>query len=286
MNSEYVKYRAVDFLSQILPRPFAYWVGLRMADWFYQHDNRGRHAVMSNLRHILEYKGVHPSEETLERLSQQTFRNFGKYVVDFFRFTQMSRRQVDRVVSIEHQEYISDAAVLGRGVLTVTAHFGSWEIGGLVISALGYPLNVVTLQQTDRRINDLFQSRRKMRGLKVIPLGSAAIGTIKALKKGEFVALLADRDYSQHRDLVQFFGKTARFPRGPATLCIKTGAVLLPGFLLRQPDDTFLLRMHKPIEAENRSISDIQAMICRILEKEIGENPTQWYIFEEFWNGE
>jgi lauroyl/myristoyl acyltransferase len=44
--------------------------------------------------------------------------------------------------------------------------------------------------------------------------------------------------------------------------------------------------MHKPIEAGGRSIPEIQAMICRILEKEIGENPTQWYMFDEFWEGE
>ena len=125
-----------------------------------------------------------------------------------------------------------------------------------------------------------------MRGLKVIPLGSAAIGTLKALKKGEFVALLADRDYSQHRDHFKFFGKQARFPRGPAMLCVRTGAVILPGFLLRLPDDTYLLRMYKPIRAVTDSTSDIQGQLCRILEKEIGANPTQWYMFDEFWDGE
>ena len=284
MNSDYFHCRAADFLSKVLPRPFAYWFGLRVADICYYNDDRGRHAVMSNLRNILEFQGVHPSEETLERLARQTFRNFGKYVVDFFRFTRMTMVQVDRIVSIEHPEYIKQAADLGKGVLVVTAHFGSWEMGGIVLSALGYPLNVVALQQRDRRINELFQSHRVRRGLKVIPLGSAAIGTIKALKKGEFVALLADRDYSGHRDLVRFFGKMARFPRGPAMLCTRIGAVILPGFLLRLPDDTFLLRMHKPIHVGTSSISEVQADLCRILEKEIGENPTQWYMFDEFWN--
>ena len=276
---------AADFLSKVLPRSLAYWFGLRLADIYYYHDDRGRRAVMSNLRNILEFRGFHPSSETLECLARQTFRNFGKYVVDFFRFTRMTIAQVDRIVSIEHPEYIQQAAVIGRGVLTVTAHFGSWEMGGIVLSALGYPLNVVALQQRDRRINELFQSQREKRGLNVIPLGSAAIGTIKALKKGEFVALLADRDYSGHRDFASFFGKPARFPRGPAMLCVKADAVILPGFLLRLPDDTFLLRMHEPIPAGKSSIAEVQAKLCGILEKEIGACPTQWYMFDEFWNG-
>jgi len=286
MNSEYLQYRAVDMLSQILPRPFAYWVGLRTADYFYRRDHRGRRAVMSNLQHILEFRGVHASEEKLERMARRTFQNFGKYVVDFFRFTRMSKAQVDRIISIEHQEYISQAAAGGRGVLSVTAHFGSWEMAAIVMTALGHPINVVVLEQRNEKINDLFQSRREMRGMKVIPLGHAARGTLEALKRGEFVALLADRDYSQRRDFSIFFGTPARFPRGPATLCVKTGARIMPAFLLRQPDDTFLLRFHKPIDAGGTaSVEDIQAQLCRVLEAEIGENPTQWYMFEEFWNG-
>jgi KDO2-lipid IV(A) lauroyltransferase len=286
MNSEYVQYRAVDFLSQILPRPFAYWIGLRVADVLYRRDARGRKAVMSNLRHILEYRGIQPSEETLERLARKTWQNFGKYMVDFFRFARMTKVQAERIVSIEHPEHITDAAAMDKGVLVATAHFGSWEMGGLVLGALGHTLNVVTLQMRDRRINDLFQSRREMRGFKVIQFGEAARGTIRALRRKEFVALLADRDYSQHRNLAEFFGRPARFPRGPAALCVKLGAPILPGFLLRQPDDTFLLRMHEPIVAEGKaSLPSVQDQLCSILEKEIGEKPDQWYMFDEFWNG-
>jgi len=287
MNSEYLLYRAGDLLSQFLPRPFAYWVGLRTADYFYRRDHRGRRAVMSNLQHILEFRGVHASGETLERMARQTFQNFGKYLVDFFRFTRMSKAQVDRMISIEHKEYISQCARGEHGVLAVTAHFGSWEMAAIVMTALGYSINVVVLEQSNRKINDLFQRRREMRGMKVIPLGRAARGTLEALRRREFVALLADRDYSHHRHLVDFFGRPARLPRGPATLCVKTGAVIMPAFLLRQPGDTFLLRVHKPLDAGGKvDVAGVQAQLCRILEEEIGENPTQWYMFEEFWNGE
>lgn len=287
MNHQYLQYRAADVLSKALPRPFAYWIGLRVADALYRRDERGRKAVMANLDHILKFKGVRASEETLERMARQTFRHFGKYVVDFFRFTHLTKGQVDRMISIQHPEHIDEAVAAGKGVLAVTAHFGSWEMAGLVMSALGHPVNVVVLEHTDQRINRLFQSRRERRGFKVIPLGKAARGTVRALRNKEIIAMLADRDYSGKARAAMFFGAPARFPRGPAELCVRMGASVMPAFLIRQPDDSFLFRVHEPIvPGDGVTDAEIQGRICAVLQEEISGNPTQWYMFEEFWNGE
>ena len=78
----------------------------------------------------------------------------------------------------------------------------------------------------------------------------------------------------------------ARLPRGPAWLSIKSGAPVLPALLLRQEDDTFLLRLAPPILPEVAgSMEAVRDRICRFLEREIGERPYQWFIFEDFWKG-
>ena len=283
MNSEYVQYRVTDVLCHILPRRFSYWIGARMADGFFRRDGKGRRAVMSNLRRIHEYRGMPLDDCALEALARDMFRNFGKYLVDFFRFTRVTSGEVARLIRVDHPEYISQAAAQGKGVLVVTAHLGNWEIGGAVLSSLGYPVNVVVLPMKDTRTNTLFQSRREQRGLKVIPLGHPVRGIFDALKKKEFVALLADRDYSARQHSVVFFGTPVSLPIGPAKLCVTTGAPVLPGFLVRQPDDTFLLRLHPSIEATGLSQEQVQNRILRILEDEISQNPAQWFIFDEFW---
>ena len=284
MDSEYLQYKAADFLSRTLPRRFAYWIAVRVGDLFYCRDARGRRAVKVNIRRILEFKKMHASEETLERMARETFRNFGKCVVDFFRFGELSEETAARVVDLEHREYLDKARSIGRGVLVVTAHFGSWEIGGAVIAALGHPINVVVLPQKNRKTNALFQIRRERRGEKVIQLGRAARDTIKALRNGELVAVLADRDYGDRGMVVNFMGAEASMPRGPATLCVKTGAPVLPGFLLRRADDTFVLRFHPPIvPGQGISVGDVQSRLCAVLEREILLDPSQWFMFEEFW---
>jgi KDO2-lipid IV(A) lauroyltransferase len=284
MDTEYLQYRAADFISKVLPRPFAYWVGLRVADGFYRRDHRGRAAVISNLRHILEHQGIRASEETLENMARKTFQYFGKYLVDFFRFRAVSRRLVNRLISIEHLDYVDQAAATGRGVLVVSAHLGSWEIGAAALVSMGYPMNAVVLEQGSKKTNALFQRRRQSRGFKAIPLGRAVRGIMKALRQKEFVALLADRDYSRRNDMVPLFGTPTRLPMGPATLCVRLQAPILPGFMMRQADDTFLLRFSRPIVPDSlTTVDDVQAQICAVLEQAVGKDPCQWFMFDEFW---
>ncbi|MFO7871582.1 MAG: lysophospholipid acyltransferase family protein [Kiritimatiellia bacterium] len=284
VDREYFQYKGADIVSHILPRKFAYWVGLRVADSMYRRDVRGRRAVISNLRHILEFQGVSPSRETLRRLSRKTFQYFGKYLVDFFRFKQMPIQRVEKFVSIEKGESMKKAERTGKGVLAVGAHLGSWEIGGAVLAALGHPASVVVLPESNRRIDRLFQKRRKNRGMRLLPVGRAAMGIVRALEKREWAAVLADRDYSGRNDPIDFFGKPARLPRGPALISARTGAPLLPVFLLREPDDTFLLRFHEPINASGEgAYEEIRLRLCRVLEAEIAARPEQWFMFEDFW---
>jgi KDO2-lipid IV(A) lauroyltransferase len=285
MNRFYLQYKAVDVLAPLLPRRFCYWVGLRVADAFYRRDRRGRLAVKSNLRHILSHRGLAASDETLERLARRVFQHFGKYLVDFFTASRISRRQVERLVSVEHAERLDEARASGMGTIVVTAHLGNWEIGGTVLKTLGCPLSAVVLPESDRRIRALFRARREERLARVISLGDAARELLVALRERRFVGLLVDRDYSGRLHLVEFFGAPARLPNGPAVLSRRTGCPILPGFLLRQPDDTYLLRLHPLLWPRDfAGVDEMQGRIARILETEIGERPEQWFMFRDFWD--
>ena len=104
------------------------------------------------------------------------------------------------------------------------------------------------------------------------------------VKKGEVVGLLGDRDFTAQKDRIDFFGKPARLPRGPAWLSIKTGAPILVGFVLRQVDDSFVVRMYPPILPEKEGSEDaIRIKIRDLLETCVGEYPYQWFIFDDFW---
>jgi KDO2-lipid IV(A) lauroyltransferase len=284
MDKEYIQYLAAGIVSSVLPRPFAYWIGRRIAEVVYRRDEKGRRAVQANLRHILAYKGLHAGDAVLNAMAVETFRSFGKYLVDFFRFRSVTSDQVERLVVTEHPKYVASVRAREGGVLLATAHVGNWEFGGALLASMGCPMNVVVLPQSSARTERLFRRRREQRGFNVIPLEHAVSGCLRALARREFVALLIDRDYSRNGEAVEFCGRPARFPRGVATFSVRTGCPILQGHLLRQPDETFLMKWESPVDpVEQGSVRAVQSLLCARLESIVCEYPTQWFMFEPFW---
>ncbi len=283
---EYCAFWLAGWLSRTIPRHFAYWISLRMSDLYFFFDRRAREAVMANLRQVMAFKGRYPTERELKLTARTTFQFFGKYLVDYFRFSRLSEADIKRLVVIEHPEYIDRARAGGRGVILVTAHLGNWELGGAVLAGLGYPLNVVALNQPSAKLNDFFQKHRRRRGMTVVAHGHAVKKLLGALKRNEFIALLADRDYSRRNDFAPLCGASACLPRGAVWLAEKTGAGILPGFMLRREDDTFLLRLYPPIlPGEGMTQDVLQQRICEVLEDAISAYPHQWFMFERVWDG-
>jgi KDO2-lipid IV(A) lauroyltransferase len=285
--NEYLSYKLAAFLSRAFPRKLAYWIGLRIADLYFLRDRRGREGIRSNLKTIFARLGIVPAEQTLNGFVRKTFQYFGKYLVDFFRYSRLTPDDLRRMVSIGHREHLDQAVAAGKGVILVGAHLGNWELGGAVVASLGYRFNAVVLPYRMEKINRLFRKYRESRGIHVIRLGDSAFSLVRCLKRGEIVALLADRDFTHGKNTIDFFGKPAHLPDGPARLSFRTGAPILPATLMCQVDDTFLLQFHPPILPEQAgSVDAIRLRIRDVLEQVIAEQPYQWYIFDDFWAGE
>jgi KDO2-lipid IV(A) lauroyltransferase len=111
---------------------------------------------------------------------------------------------------------------------------------------------------------------------------------LNILKDNGIVALAGDRDFTEKGIVLDFFGKPTFLPEGPAAFCLKTGAPIVPGFMLRDKDDKFTLRMGKPLEGaiSNNDKKYLKELIIRyktIIEDYIRSYPEQWYMFRRFW---
>ena len=280
-------YRGVAFFVRLLPLPVAYWLGLRICDLFYFLNRRGRRAVRENLRVVYEHQGLLPSRRLLDGCARKTFQYFGKYLADFIRYRKLTPAGVRDHVSIQGLEQLEAIRRSPRGAILLTAHVGNWELGGAFIAAMGIPLHAVVRPVPSPALERIFQFFREQRGLKVIPLAHAGVGVVKALKRGETVALVGDRDFTGNGRPWKFFGREVSLPRGAAWFAHRTGAPLYLGFVTRAPDDTFILRLHPPIDpAQVPTEEEIQARIVRIMEDTIARDPCQWFIFDPFWPGE
>ena len=278
-------YKAASFLSRSMPLSFTYWLGLRVADIFYYRDRAGRSAVADNLRRILAYRGIHPTDRMVRGQVRKTYQHFGKYLVDFFRFSKSHADWLNGRVSTRHVERLESELRRGKGVIITTAHLGNWEVGGCVLAARGYSLTAVFRPFGIPHLDRTFTQYRKGRGMKLVPLGSSVRPLLNALRAGECIVLLTDRNFTGQVRPMPFFGAPAPLPDGAARLAWKTGAPILPCYLTRRVDDSFLLSVDEAIRPEDHASADsIERAVARSMESAIGEHPHQWFIFGRFWN--
>lgn len=281
---QFLIYKLGQTLALALPLEAGYPIAAFIAKLQFIFSRKDRLVVYGNLRAVFPSK----DEKEINRIAKAVFVNFAKYLVDFFRFEKLDKKFLGEKIRVVGRDNLDNALKEGKGVIALTAHIGNYELGGAVISLLGYRFNAVALDHKNKSVNDFFIGQRARTGVKVIPLGSALRKCYEALNKGEVLALVGDRDFSNHGVVIEFFGRKALIPKGPAAFYTRTGASIVPGFLIRMPDDTFELRFEKPIlykmtgdmEADEKRVT---GLCVEAIEDYIKRYPSQWYMFRRFW---
>jgi Kdo2-lipid IVA lauroyltransferase/acyltransferase len=284
---KYLQLKFAEFISRILPRRVGYGVARRFADVYVLLDRRGRECVIGNLTRIHQKSGVVLSGRALRVLARENFLNFAKYLVDFFHFLHLKPERMNRLINFGIvPQVLDDLLAKGKGVIVLSAHLGNWELGAAALAQRGYPFHAVALWQPDPKLNELYQSYRTRRCINPIPFGRAARECIAVLRRNEIVALVGDRDFTAARNTVEFFGRPARLPDGPAKLALATGAPILPTFMVRTADDTFTYVLGEPIWAdrEHDTLPDVMRKIAAVLERVISQHSEQWFLFHDLWD--
>jgi len=201
------------------------------------------------------------------------------------------KKFIEKNVTIKNIDRIKDILEFGKGGIVITAHIGNWEYGGVLLGQLGYPLMAIALPHKERPVNDLFNHQREVNGMSVVSTQNAYRTCIERLQNNGLVAIAADRDFSLNGEVLNFLGKKMLFPKGPALLSIKTGAPIIPVFLLRNDDQSFTLTIEDPIfpvgtiygNVDDMRVIQIMKQYVYLIEKIITKYPSQWMMFREFW---
>ena len=276
----YYLYLIGNIIVFIFPRNVCYF----LAKWFslahFHLSRKDREAVLYNLYPVVDDK------RNLEKYAKEVFINFSYYLVDFYRHSRLSHDFIKKYVRISGLDNLNRCLSAGKGAIILTAHLGNYELAGAVTSLLGYPLSVVALPHADKRINQFFDNRRKKSGTAVISTGTALKGCLKALRQGNLLALLGDRDFSSSKLKLNMFKREAYFPRGADFFAAKTGAPVIPTFLVRENKNFYHFKFEEPLtvarEGKSREKNMMRQYIS-VLEGYIKKYPQQWYMFEKYW---
>jgi KDO2-lipid IV(A) lauroyltransferase len=283
----YLPYRLISLVSNLMPRSVGSWLAMRIADCYYLLSPAKRAVVRGNLRVIL---GEEVSPTHLQYHLRWTFRCFGKTLEEFAGRRRFDARFIERYVTFKGVEHVRAARAAGRGAVLVGAHMGNWEMVGAAASLRGAPVLAIVQPHPNPRVHRFFMSQREKLNYRVLPVGHAARPILRHLTSNGIVALLGDRPYGEEGLEVEFFGRATILPTGPARLALISGAELIPWFVVRRSDDSFMIAFEPPIprpasgSPRERARAMTQAF-ARVLETYVRENPSQWLTFYPVWDG-
>lgn len=282
-------FTAARLFCRVMPAPLLY-LSVRATMALMGRALRSpREAVRANLR------AVRPGadEDEIRLLVGRTFQNYGRCTADFLRYSHRPQVPIERLFSrVEGMETCRRILEKGKGIIMATAHLGNWELGGIVFSRFGYPINVLAMAEQDPTVEQIRRDNRGDRGIRTLYVGqdlSTLFRVREVLGRGEVVALLAERHHGRDRIDVEFFGRTTSMVRSPALISRFSGAPIMPCAVLMDGNGRYQALVSDAVEPPGPEESEaessrrmIQALAGRF-EAWIRDHPDQWFNFYPYW---
>ena len=279
-------FRFASTVARLVPlavaMPVARGVG-RLAGRF---DGDRRRLVARNLQRVV---GPELNGRQLQRSVSRVFASYADYYLQSFRLPSMTTEQIVAGFSEEGYERIAEARTEGNGVILAMPHLGSWEWAAHWLTLHhGVPVGCVVETLEPPELFDWYRGFRESLGMKVVGLGpSAGVETIAMLRENRALCLPSDRHVGGVGVEVEFFGEVTMLPAGPATLALRTGAVLLPVAIYDHRGGCHgVVRPPVVAKREGRLRDDV-ARVTRALAGEleilIAAGPEQWHLLQPNW---
>jgi KDO2-lipid IV(A) lauroyltransferase len=194
-------------------------------------------------------------------------------------------------IKIEGKEHLDAALARGKGVIALGAHFGSFTLLGTRLAIEGYPFNLIINVGRFRKLWGRLAYYQGIVGQQTIPLKpvSASIKkSLNCLHRNEILYIVADEQQRRGGLPVPFFGQVAYTPPGPAIFSLKTGAPILPMFVLRDDElnRTLVIKgplQFEPTKDERRDIERLTYQFTKAIEETVRQYPTQWAWLNRRW---
>src|ERR1700733_3352848 len=264
---------------RLLPRGLARLVGTGIAGIAFHLLGRLRGVGTQNLK--LAFPEMPEAER--EKILRSGYRNLGLLLAEFCKMPDYTPEGASRFIRYEGLDNYVAARERGRGVLVLTGHLGAWELSSFYHSLMGMPMGVV-IRRLDNPLVDEFVNRiRCLHGNRVIHKDDFARGLIGSMRAGETVGILMDTNMTPPQGVfVPFFGVEACTASGMARVAARTGAAVVPGFLLwEKSEQRYVLRFGEELPVVSTGDAEADALentaaFTSVIESYIRGYPEQW----------
>jgi KDO2-lipid IV(A) lauroyltransferase len=282
-------FKAVQSVVERLPRSWAYALAILAARFAWMFSPLARPRLEFNLK--LACPELAGDQGALRRLSWLNFRNHAKAYADLMMLPRTSVETMRPWLKVVGMEHLERARALGKGVLVVSCHMGSYEVVSAIWSATLTPVSLFAEELEPRALFEWYRDTRARLGISVLTLDTGGLRRVlQALRDEEMVVTAIDRDIVGTGHPLLFFGRLAPIPLGPAAIALRTGTPILPVCVYRLPDDTFQAEAAPLVLAQetgDQRADQVRAteLVLRQLEEFIRRHPEQWHVPHAIWPG-
>lgn len=260
-------------LSVYLPAKLQYRIGMLLGQLM-QPFMRSRAKVV---RRNLELCFPEMSDTEREDLVKKILKNTGMMMIETAISWWASDRQLRRRVTYEGLEHLEAAKAKGKGVILLTGHFTSMEIGGRLIM-LQTPAYVMFRHLKNPLFNAVMM-RSRIYHSEGIVMRDDVRAMLRALRKNKVVWYAPDQDFGPRNSIfAKFFGVTAATIPATARMVKMTGAEVVPFVPKRNSDGSYHIQIFPAWEAypSGDDIVDAQR-INDWIEFQIRQMPEQYF---------
>lgn len=231
--------------------------------------------------HNLEQVFTDQPAAELHRLALKNIEHLALNLMEFIRFPYLSAEKLKRLIRVEGLDHFTALVSRGYGAVCTSAHFGNWELLGLVTASLGHCPFVLAVRQASIA-EELICEYRQSKGVTTISRWNSLRPVLRLLKQNKVIGVLNDQHGEFNNLLLDFFGQRVSVPGGPANFAILGKTAILPTFIVRQPDFSHILYFEPPIYPDptlnkKENVAAMTASYLEILERYIRAYPEQWF---------
>jgi Kdo2-lipid IVA lauroyltransferase/acyltransferase len=220
----------------------------------------------------------------IDNTARRSLRNFFRACIEIVMALQSSDEEFRHRIALSGREHLDAALAKGKGVLVLSAHLGNFFLVGSRLAIDGYPASVLVNQPRDGQFADLMDRYRlqvRQRTIHARPRRQALQELREVLRLNQIAVMIADEYRKTDGIPVTLFGMTVFARRGPVTLALRTGAAVVPAYLIRRPDDSLQLVIEPELQLartgkSKEEIRDNTIIMTQWLERTVRQYPDQW----------
>ena len=246
-----------------------------LASIFYHYIPKRKNLALKNLSIAFPN---HPAEWI-----EKTLKNCYKFLTfNFIQFLTFPKSTKNVIIEVIGQDLLDEALNKGRGVILISAHFGTWEILGHWLGVNNYPLRGVAQRQTNRGANKFFEEKRQLSGIKHVYRKVGFDRLYNILDENKILGLVSDQDAKSKGIFVNFFNRQASTHTGAAKFHLNTGAPMIFGFCIQTDFQKYKIELIS-VSGSEKNVENITQEFTSILENIIRKHPEQNFWFHNRW---